>query len=205
MLTVDLYRIYTAVTYKKAVKRQSLYELSAYRHLIIGMALSGTGWGISTIILYPHVDLVYKFILFCVIIGVATASTTTLSYRKYIALSYIALILFPFIVVILCVGNDAILLSLCVVVYSIFLVKNIFVFYENNCRLLTLELKAEHREKELEIQREKANESKSMLLANISDELRTPMHAILGFSELGINKAHTAPPDELKSLTQDTD
>jgi PAS domain S-box-containing protein len=36
---------------------------------------------------------------------------------------------------------------------------------------------------------EKANQAKSMFLANISHELRTPMHAILSFSSIGINHA----------------
>ncbi len=44
---------------------------------------------------------------------------------------------------------------------------------------------------------DKANQAKSMFLANISHELRTPMHAIISFSSFGIKKIETAPPKKL--------
>jgi signal transduction histidine kinase len=45
---------------------------------------------------------------------------------------------------------------------------------------------------------DEANAAKSLFLANISHELRTPMHAILSFSELGRDRAQTALPDKLR-------
>ena len=44
---------------------------------------------------------------------------------------------------------------------------------------------------------EKANRNKSEFLANISHELRTPMHGILSFSQFGINKHKHADPEKL--------
>jgi signal transduction histidine kinase len=46
---------------------------------------------------------------------------------------------------------------------------------------------------------EQANQSKSEFLANISHELRTPMHSILSFSNLGIKKLEKVPLTKLES------
>jgi signal transduction histidine kinase len=44
---------------------------------------------------------------------------------------------------------------------------------------------------------EAANQAKTTFLANISHELRTPMHGILGFSTLGIDAVTTGSPEKL--------
>lgn len=46
---------------------------------------------------------------------------------------------------------------------------------------------------------EAANQAKSEFLANISHELRTPMHGILSFAKFGLNKS-SAPPEKIRSF-----
>jgi len=45
---------------------------------------------------------------------------------------------------------------------------------------------------------EAANQAKSIFLANISHELRTPMHAILNFAQMGIGKANAANQEKVQ-------
>ncbi|MDH5259705.1 MAG: ATP-binding protein, partial [Gammaproteobacteria bacterium] len=66
----------------------------------------------------------------------------------------------------------------------------------------TLEVRIAERTRELEeavLVSEKANNAKSLFLANISHELRTPMHGILGFSKMGRDRVDSLSREKLKS------
>lgn len=52
---------------------------------------------------------------------------------------------------------------------------------------------------------ETANQAKSAFLANVTHELRTPLHAILSFANFGLHKAETTSPSKRQSYFQQID
>ncbi len=201
MFAVDVYRIITAVVYFYHKKQNThINDRTALRFVVIGTALSGIGWGACSLLLFPYLGNVQQIVFILIIVGVSTGATTTLAYKKNIARMFIILVIFSFIISIILASHDVMILSIIMAVYMLFLLKNISIFYANNEKVLKLEFESRQREKELTLQRKKAvqaNVAKSAFLANISHELRTPMHAILGFSELGINKINTLQTEKL--------
>ncbi len=200
MLCVDGYRIFCTIRYGWKEKSNRISFTAARRGIVTGVILSGAGWGASALILFPYLDSLHQTIFMVIMIGVSTGATSTLAYMKDIGLIFVLLVNVPFIISIFLADKDVFILGVIVFVYLIFILKNIKVLYRNSEQLLYLEFQAKKRKKELIIQRKRAmaaNIEKSAFLANISHELRTPMHAILGFSELGIKKFETASAEKL--------
>jgi signal transduction histidine kinase len=51
---------------------------------------------------------------------------------------------------------------------------------------------------------EEAGQAKSRFFASITHELRTPLHAVINFSEFGLKKVNDAPREKLKSYYENT-
>jgi signal transduction histidine kinase len=206
ILAVDAFRMFAAISYSLAKKNNRINHEKANRFLFISTILSGLCWGGVGVILIPVVEGPSTLLVVVMLTILATGSTTTLSYRYQLSVIFVLLIIIPLM---LClpmqayiVGFQLLALELMLLVLLLFLIKNTEVFYSSSKKMLLLQARSHERERELLVQREKAelsNRAKSEFLANMSHELRTPMHAILGFSSLGSSKVETASSDKIAS------
>ncbi|MBU2512042.1 AAA family ATPase [bacterium] len=75
---------------------------------------------------------------------------------------------------------------------------------EEKVKLRTEELNQKNIKLEIaKVKADQANSAKSEFLANISHELRTPMHGILGFTKMGIAKMDRITPEKLKGYLEE--
>ncbi len=206
ILAVDAFRIFASISYSLAKKSNRTNYQAASRFLVIGTILSGSCWGLASVILIPVVDGPSVVLVILMLTVLATVSTTTLSYRYQLSVIFVLLVLVPLMLSLpmqrYMLGFYLYSLEFMLLILTLFLLKNTAIFFSSCKHMLLLQARSHEREHELLIQREKAelsNRTKSEFLANMSHELRTPMHAILGFSSLGSNKVETASSEKIAS------
>ena len=172
--------------------RQKSQHRVHYRRMemlfLVGVILTGMLWASVGLFLFPEVDLKGKVLLFIVIMGIAAAANTTMGYRRIPIYIFTSLLILPLVVgVNISDFPNAVVVSIAMLVYMVFLLRTSIVFYSNNEKMLKLQEESLKHEQRLLIQREKAelaNRSKSEFLSRMSHELRTPLNTVLGLNEL---------------------
>lgn len=174
--------------YFSARKNRTIKLKRAEIFYLTGVVFSGVFWAAMTLSLFPILNFNGQVLLLVVVTGLATGAHATMGYLRAPALSFMLLLFLPIIFIIknsgFPGGNDIVV---AVFLYLIFILRSVFMFYNNNLNMLILQESSIDRENELLLQREKANSAnvaKSIFLSRMSHELRTPLNAILGFSEL---------------------
>ncbi|MDH5517698.1 MAG: ATP-binding protein [Gammaproteobacteria bacterium] len=173
MLLSVIYRFGSAVFYKMSPVRDNNPRF-CYRLYFSGITLTGIGWGLAIVYVFPADEIVYQVFMAFIFAGVSAASISSMSFDKATSLTYLCLMLLPmsirFFLDSSFISNMMALMGLA---YLGMLIASSLRFNRQfNHNLL------------LARQAEQANAAKSLFLSSMSHELRTPMNAILGFSKL---------------------
>lgn len=195
MLLGIILRALTAIHYQKTKQSDSFKIKQAETLFIAGVALGAMTWGSLSWWIYPLTDnQSTHFLFFISLLGVASGSIASLAYRRITANLFIILILAPMLIRMFRTHEKSdIAIGSIIIIYILYLLKNVRFFQENNEKVLLLEEKALAREEKLKIASKKAeaaNLAKSRFLANMSHEIRTPMNSIIGQTRLAIDEGH---------------
>ena len=158
MILVILFRSFSVINYYRNRKQVSSYGKQSERWFISGVILAGMTWGSLGWWLYPLITEVdTRLFLIMIVVGMAGGAVNSLSYQRAPAYLFVTLTLLPMIIAANFYQDTfKTALSSALLLFFIFLLRNIRGVYEKNLHVLTLEEEIVSREKQLRTSRNKA-------------------------------------------------
>ncbi len=177
-----LYRLVIRQTFFSQLKQRNLNVIKANSRFLFGVIISGIAWGSSSIFLYPHDSAAHEAYVGLIILGIASASVSTLSPKKPAYSLFLLMISVPLLTQVILSNNPlnysfALLITLFVIVSLISATR-----FNTNIRK-SIQLRYEAKKRTLELQRQ---ESKYKLLFEKSED---PMLLISNFRPILANQA----------------
>lgn len=180
----------------------SLAHIRAWvRWFTLGYGLSGCGWGLGGVFLFPADSLAHQLFLVFIIGGHAAGGMTSLSSIPSVLLTFLCAMLTP-IVMRLCWRGDPVLTAMGIMLaifgVAMFVIgRHLHAVLAENLRLRFENIELVQDLSLAKDRAESANRAKSQFLANMSHELRTPMNGVLGMIEV---LSQTAMTDRQRQL-----
>lgn len=187
MMFLFVYR--SVVHYFKLYSDESALSIdkSVFRRwYLISVFVTGAGWGITSILMFPFNQL-HQIVLAFILIGVS-ASGVVYSSVAWVYFGFVGVVLLPLMVRLIFVGGEVYYaLSAMTCFFLGVMVMSVYRMYQASVSELKLSYANEELIDELKIAKDKAeqmSQAKGEFLANMSHEIRTPMNGVIGTLQL---------------------